>query len=321
LIFVLVFLVILNAGYGFGDISVTLSQLAEHNPDSFSEPLAQRLLKAFPHIPLPLPKIYLETLFISQYYNAQGLGHGSIYLLGKLSQKGWWYYFPVAVALKFPISLFLLFGLAVCVWAKNDEKRKRLTGLSLLIPPLILFLFFSLFCTAQIGIRLLLPMLPFIYIFISQVVTCESRKVTFAHKLGVSLLFVWFASSSLSFYPHYTSYFNEFVWDRINIYKYLADSNVDWGQNQYDLDQYIRDNPDKDINVLPPERTTGTVVVNVNELVGVTSDAEKYRWIRSCYEPVRHIAYSWLVFDIPEKSPHDMLEEKRSKPPRHGRRF
>lgn len=302
LLFILVFLVILNAGYGFRDVLVTFGQLAENNPDVFREPFAQKLLEAFPHIPLPLPRIYLESFFLGYHYNAQGLGHGPIYLLGKCSQKGWWYYFPIAVVLKFPISFFLMFGVSVFVWIKNREKRKRLAGFSLLTPALIIFLFFSLFCTAQIGIRYLLPLLPFLYIFVSQIVTHESHKMKIAYTLGVPLLFLWFVVSSLSYHPHYLSYFNEFIGKRTNMYKYLADSNVDWGQNQYYLEKYINDNLEKNITVLPPKRTTGTVVVNVNELVGIVSGRRKYRWIRARYRPVAHIAYSWLIFDIPEKS-------------------
>ena len=181
------------------------------------------------------------------------------------------------------------------------KNRKRLADCSLLIPPLVIFLFFSLLCTAQIGVRLLLPVLPFLYVFISQVVTHKPQKMKLAYRLGVPLLFLWFAASSLSFHPHYLSYFNEFVGDRVNMYTFLADSNVDWGQNQHYLEKYIKDNPDKHIKVLPPKGTTGIVVVNVNELVGVTSGPRKYRWIRSRYDPVAHIAYSWLVFDIPQK--------------------
>jgi len=303
LLFIFIFLVILSAGYGFGDVLVTFGQLAEHNPDVFREPFAQKLLQAFPHIPLPLPKVYLESLFLGYHYNAQGIGHGSIYLLGKLSQKGWWYYFPVAVILKFPISFFLMFGMSVFVWAKNRKRRKKLADLSLIIPVLIIFLFFSLFCTAQIGIRYLLPILPFLYIFVSQIVTHEPCKVKFAYTLGVPLLFFWFAASSLSYHPHYLSYFNEFIGNRTNIYKYLADSNVDWGQNQYYLEKYLTENSGKNIKVLTPKRTTGTVVINVNELVGISSGPRKYRWIRSRYKPVAHIAYSWLVFEVPAR-PH-----------------
>jgi len=310
LIFALVFLVILNAGYGFGDFLVTFSQLAEHNPDVFGQPFARKLLHTFPHIPLPLPKVYLETLFISFFYNAQGYGHGPIYLLGKLSQKGWWFYFPVAAVLKFPISFFLLFGVAVFVGFKNRKKRKKLADFSLLVPPLILFLFFSLFCTAQIGIRLLLPMLPFLYIFISQIVTHKPHTMKLAYPLGVGLLFTWFVGSSLSFYPHYLSYVNELVGRRINMHKYLADSNVDWGQNQYYLEKFLADRTNKDIVVLPQKPTTGTVIVNVNGLVGITCEPRKYRWIRTQYKPVGHIAYSWLIFDIPENPPAWRFQEE-----------
>jgi len=303
LLFVLIFLVVLNAGYGFRDVCVSFSQLAGYNPDLFREPLTQTLLQRFPRVPLPLPRTYLESLLLGYHYNAKGLGHGSVYLFEELSRKGWWYYFPVAAVLKFPISFFLMFGGAVWAWINNRKRRKDPAGLSVFLPALVIFLFFTLFCTAQIGIRYLLPMLPFLYIFISQIVTLDAPTMKFAWRLGIPLLFVWFALSSLSYYPHYLSYFNELIGRRTNMYKYLADSNVDWGQNQYYLDKYVRDNPRKNIKVSPPKPASGTVIISVNELVGIVHGPQKYRWIRTRYRPVGHIAYSWLIFDIPEE-PH-----------------
>lgn len=94
-------------------------------------------------------------------------------------------------------------------------------------------------------------MLPFLYIFISQIVTHELYKMNVAYRLGVSLFLFWFVTSSLSYLPHYLSYFNEVIGDRKNMYKYLADSNVDGEQNQSYLENYINDNPKKSINVLP----------------------------------------------------------------------
>ena len=42
----------------------------------------------------------------------------------------------------------------------------------------------------------------------------------------------------------YLTYFNEFVWNRTQAYKYLADSNIDWGQSSIQLSQYLTDHPD-----------------------------------------------------------------------------
>lgn len=84
-------------------------------------------------------------------------------------------------------------------------------------------------------------------------------------------------------------------------YKYLADSNVDWGQGKNELQQYLSEHPGalyKPNNIRP-----GRLVVRVNDLVGVTEDPEKYAWLRNNFEPVETIAYSYLVYKI---SPEDI---------------
>jgi len=105
----------------------------------------------------------------------------------------------------------------------------------------------------------------------------------------------WVAVSTLSYYPHFISYFNEFVPDRKLAYRHLADSNLDWRGNEWYLAEYIRHHPDTIIDPRKPE--AGRIVVAVNALVGVNRDPEQYRWLREHFAPVDHIAYSFLVYD------------------------
>ena len=108
----------------------------------------------------------------------------------------------------------------------------------------------------------------------------------------------WYVVSSLSFFPHYLSYCNEIVWDRRQIYRYVADSNVDWGQNGTYLQRYLEAHRGETIFVRPEHPTRGKVIVDVNTLVGVIGPAERYAWLRNRDEPVEHIGYSWLVYEI-----------------------
>jgi hypothetical protein len=95
------------------------------------------------------------------------------------------------------------------------------------------------------------------------------------------------------------SYFNEVIGGRKNMYKYLADSNVDWGQNEYLLMRYLAARPRERISVNPPGPVTGKVIVNVNRLVGLEDDTS-YEWLRASYEPVDQLGYSWLIYQVPE---------------------
>ena len=82
----------------------------------------------------------------------------------------------------------------------------------------------------------------------------------------------------------------------MHAYKYLADSNVDWGQDRNELDEYLLKNPDAIYKTRKVR--TGTIVVRINDLVGVTTDPSQYAWLRDNFEPSDMIGHSYLVYKI-----------------------
>jgi hypothetical protein len=56
----------------------------------------------------------------------------------------------------------------------------------------------------------------------------------------VSILCVWQLVGTLRVHPHYLAYFNELVSGPENGYKYLVDSNLDWGQDLKGLGAYLK---------------------------------------------------------------------------------
>lgn len=256
-----------------------------------------------PKYNLPLPAAYIDSFLIGKKYNATGAGHGLVYLFGNLSQHGFWYYYVVCLFLKLPLSIFIFsfFSLWIC----RKFVRENITEeLVLVMVPLAFFIFFSFFCSAQIGIRYLLPLLPFLYVWLGKLLAYSQQKLGTWYKRGIALFCLWYLVSSLSFFPHYLSYCNELIWDRKNIYKYLADSNVDWGQNAIYVNEYIKNYQGKEpIHVKPNGPVKGIVLVNINHLVGIFPlTKEKFRWLRENHEPVDHIAYSWLVYHVEDKN-------------------
>jgi len=56
----------------------------------------------------------------------------------------------------------------------------------------------------------------------------------------------------------------------------------------------------------PRKPQAGRIIVPVNALVGVNRSPEEYRWLREHFTPVDHVAYSYLVYDVPnEMLPQD----------------
>ena len=120
-----------------------------------------------------------------------------------------------------------------------------------IITVMLMFWLAGIKSTANIGIRWMIPTFPFLYILIAGAVTwwlrrgSEKRKEQvddITHRkisklqnaikiLVIGVLCVWYFTGTLFAYPTYLSYFNEFIGKGENSYKYLVDSNLDWGQD------------------------------------------------------------------------------------------
>ena len=297
LLFGAIVLAVLNAGYGFRSRMTTGTDL----PIISLSPGGGRyetVVRSFPNLPIPAPTAYIESLVIGSYYNSTGRGHGPNYLLGQRSQMGWWYYFPVAVGLKTPLGLFVALGLSL-FFLKHAARGKGIDEGAMGLAAASVFLFFTFFCTAQIGVRYLLPMFPFLSVFCGRLGSAFAAPGRGVLRAVAVAALGWYVVSSLSYYPQYLSYFNEVIGGRKNMYKYLADSNVDWGQNEYLLARYLAARPRERISVNPPGPVTGKVIVNVNRLVGLEDDTS-YEWLRASYDPVDQLGYSWLIYQVPE---------------------
>jgi hypothetical protein len=156
------------------------------------------------------------------------------FLFGAYSPTGWWYYFPVAFVVKTPLPTLILIG-ASFVFA-YQRGTWRLT-----LPLLISVVIYFALCVASpfdIGYRHLLPVLPCLFIFTSQLALID-WKTSRQRVAAVGAMLVWLMVASVSIFPYYLAYFNELAGGPRNGYKILVDSNVDWGQGLIGLRQYM----------------------------------------------------------------------------------
>lgn len=191
--------------------------------------------------PYLIPAHYIKGLILVTRH-ALG-GHGA-YLLGAVSGTGWWYYFPVAILFKTPIPIFVLLIVTIIYFKKI--KSKDIFNEYLLILPPILFLILAMYSKANLGIRHILPIFPFIFIFIAKTVNLIDFKKFKLATIGFIILILWYLFSVISSFSNYLAYFNEFVEGPKNGYKILSDSNLDWGQNIKRIKKYVE--PEKRVN-------------------------------------------------------------------------
>jgi hypothetical protein len=157
-----------------------------------------------------------------------------------MKNEHWWHYYGVALALKVPLAMLVLLLLTV-VQAILVARRRPQEGVilaCLFIPCAVFFLFFSLVCQSQLGLRLILPAFPFVYVASG----CLSPQL-FMGKPGSRifgvLLLGGYLAASLFIHPHYLAYFNVLSGGPSRGVEYLADSNLDWGQDLKGLRKYM----------------------------------------------------------------------------------
>ncbi|MFZ5917250.1 MAG: glycosyltransferase family 39 protein [Chloroflexota bacterium] len=165
-------------------------------------------------------------------------GGNPTFLMGQYSTQGWWYYFPVALAIKTSLPLLLLLALALALTIHRQSWRVEMWWLL----PAALYFVLSLGSSLNIGYRHLLPILPLLMVYVGKLAVenppfsfPKSKLATRLTKLALAgiviLLLGWHAFSALSISPHYLAFFNELVGGPEQGRRYLVDSNLDWGQD------------------------------------------------------------------------------------------
>ena len=299
LVFALVSLLIINIGFLFNQ---TMTPFGAYQFRSELFQSFQTRTPALASVRIPLPYPYVEGLDWIVYKERTGIGYGRIYMLGHLRQKGQGFigYFFAAYLFKVPLAAQVLtWAAAVMLLRKFSWNRLRRRELFLLGPVIFFLIYFNFFYKAQIGIRFILMIFPMIYVFTSGLVQ-QGITLSRRSRIALAALSVYLIGSVLSYYPQYLAYFNELVPDRRMAYKIIADSNLDWGQNGWYLEKYLNKHNGASYN--PAYPVSGTIVVSVNDLVGITSEPEKFEWLRDNFSPTDTIEYSYLIFEVtPEK--------------------
>lgn len=149
------------------------------------------------------------------------------FLAGAYSDEGWWYYLPVAFLIKTPIPLIALFviGAIVLVRRRRDLEWRNEAFVAV---PIVIYLAVSVSNSYHVGIRHLLPLYPFFLLIgaAGAMVLMRGR----VGRLALGGLTVFGVVVVADVYPHTLTFFNRFVGGPGQGYKYLADSNIDWGQ-------------------------------------------------------------------------------------------
>ncbi|HEY0004141.1 MAG TPA: glycosyltransferase family 39 protein [Pyrinomonadaceae bacterium] len=231
----LVMLLVVNVVYYFDRQPIAASDvqwIAVNTPASFGPVMrAIQLLSVF------VPPSFLLGIYTVLVHNQDGHLAG---LWGAYSPNGWWYYFPVAFALKTTLP-FLLLSLAALGWTTWKLWRGRALLFLWPLSAIAIYTAFSMTSRINIGVRHFLPVFPFLMVLcgamLDQLLQITRRRMMTA--TIVALLCGWMVFEAARAFPDYMSYMNQVAWRHPHWY-YLSDSNVEWGDDAGALAEYLR---------------------------------------------------------------------------------
>lgn len=269
------------------------------------------------------PMLYLEGL---RKVNADHLAGARSYLAGQLGHR-FTSYFVIAWLVKEPLATI---GLAIggTFLALRSGTMPRLSKLFLFVPPAVFLMACTLWAD-DIGIRYLMPALPFGYLAGGIALAALVRGRWLSRTLA-AVACGWVVLAAAGIYPDHLSYFNEAAClpaepEHIGLDggsrcgpEWLADSNVDWGGSLPQLKAWLDANaPGRKIRLeylgnFPPEaygirfEPAAPYIVPVlppRGLYAISAHAVAtgppqgdFGWLRG--EPLAVVGHAYYIFDF-----------------------
>jgi hypothetical protein len=292
-------------------------------------------LRWLPGWPIPVPA-GSHLIPLARLFEHQRAGH-STFLWGRNSQMGWWYYFPLAFALKTPLPTLILLLATFWGWLgpalRQPQHFRKLGQIGLLLAFPIVYFVTALSSSVDIGYRHLLPILPMLFVFAAsswawlERQKCSKLKIVGQGAFGA--LALWHVCSVATAAPWPLSYFNELAGGPANGYQFLVDSNLDWGQSFKELAAYLDQRETEPVKLsammflepagygvkyepLPPARKAppqfaarfnpapGTYVISASSLQGVaTPDINTYAFFRTL-TPTARLGNALFIYNLPQ---------------------
>lgn len=263
-------------------------------------------------VPLPAASFVSGALWQFEH-TAQGQ---PAYLFGRTSDRGWWFYFPVALLVKMTL---VSLGLVLAGMVVSLRRRGLVASTSVFTPLFMLAPIFILGTSAllsrlNLGVRYVLPVIVLVVMFTGAIVPTVKRRATAA--VLIVLVFLH-AISVLRFFPHFLPYANEAFGGPKQLPRFLIDSNLDWGQDlpllksyldrngleEYRLKSFtttpalaygLSDKPVPTDDEVTEKPFRGVVAIGISAL---NYPGARYEWLKRL-EPTAVLGYSINVYDL-----------------------
>jgi hypothetical protein len=228
----LVSLSVLNAGYLFRG---SFSPLRTYDLQSATMRGTMHRLASLGWLPVPLPRDYVEGIDHQRHVMEQ---KHPVFLDGRWSEDGIPHYYLWGLLYKLPHPLQLL-ALATLLWLvlAGRVDRRPILQIAILLPA-VAMIAMAENSRMQLGIRYVLPAIPFLILFASQSARWLDYR-TFPFRTLTTIVLAGWMLFSVRYHPHHLAYFNELAGGPLGGREHLLDSNLDWGQDLGGLKDYL----------------------------------------------------------------------------------
>lgn len=202
--------------------------------------------------------------------------HGNTtYFLGETGNAGSPWYFPIAYFLKEQLAFLILAVIALILFIRSMIQAHEKSTSSILewmrdnftLTASILFIGIywinSILSPLNIGVRHVMPTFPFIYLLVSRELIRWAHRYTFTDPqtlkewifslieifikripryLFLIVMLLWMLGSMFLAFPNYLPYYNAIAGGTENGYRFIVDSNYDWGQDLRRLSDFVKEN-------------------------------------------------------------------------------
>jgi 4-amino-4-deoxy-L-arabinose transferase-like glycosyltransferase len=248
-------------------------------------------------------------------------GHLS-YLLGDIGENGWWYYFPVVIAVKTPLAFLGLVFIGLVATIMHVRTRRE--DVQMLVPIVagLGVLGVAMTSNINIGQRHILPIYPLLAMTAGYGTFYLWTIIGYKQlgRLTAIGLLIWYLVSTVAAHPDYLAYFNELAGNHPE--NIVVDSNLDWGQDILRLSRTLNESDieptweclysshgNRDLRTLglppmkklPPYREkTGWIAISAMCLKMGTLEPpyDQFAWLEA-YEPVERVGKSIYLYFIP----------------------
>src|SRR5262245_38156242 len=266
---------------------------------------------AYTLLELPVPQVDIKA-GIDAMVEQHTFGRPS-YLLGEYRTTGWWYFFPVVIAVKTPLAFLMLTIVGAVLILRRPRGIPWQQCLTVIFPIAIL-----LVCVASrinMGVRHILSVYPMFSVlagFGMARLTSDLQRRAFV--VAGSLLAAWVVADSIATHPDYLAYFNQIASRHPEAF--LAESDLDWGQDLHRLIARLQALGVKEVAIqyfgtfplerasLPPHRdvppdtpVSGYVAISAHYLVLMNAKDGSFGWLKK-FKPQEKIGRSIYLFNV-----------------------